>query len=49
MRFYESRQSATSPVKYRLDLSLEELEKVKEEIMNIIQAIKSDEQSEGGE
>lgn len=49
MRFYESRQSATSPVKYCLDLSLEELEKVKEEVMNIIQTIKSSEQPEGGE
>ena len=42
MRFYESQQSATSPVKYRLELSLEELEKVKVEVMKIIQITQSE-------
>jgi len=41
MRFHESQQSATSPVKYCLELSLEELEKVKAEVMKIIQITKS--------
>ena len=39
MRFYECRQSYTSPPKYRLELSLEELESVKEEVMAVIKTL----------
>jgi len=41
MRFYESKQSKTSPVKYTLELSIEEVEKVKKELFEIITKIKS--------
>ena len=40
MRFYESKQSKTSPVKYTLELSPEEAEKVKKELFEIISKIK---------
>ena len=40
MRFYEARQSATSPVKYVLELSPEEVEEVKAELSKIITKIK---------
>tara|TARA_R110000824_G_scaffold6161_1_gene28285 strand:- start:10138 stop:10281 length:144 start_codon:yes stop_codon:yes gene_type:complete len=43
MRFYEYKQSTTSPLKYNLELSTEELEKVKELIMKIIQITKQKE------
>ena len=36
MRFYEYRQSATSPLKYHLELRPEELETTKELVMEII-------------
>jgi hypothetical protein len=39
MRFYEHRQSATSPLKYNLELSPDELEMVKEQLMEIAQTI----------
>ena len=42
MRFYEARQSATSPLKYVLELSPEEVEKVKQELFDIITRIKGD-------
>ena len=40
MRFYELKQSRTSPVKYALELSPEEVEKVKKELFEIISKIK---------
>jgi len=40
MRFYESKQSPTSPIRYRLELSLEELEKVQKEVMAVIEAMR---------
>ena len=42
MMFYECRQSATSPLRYSIELTPEELEleKVKELIMQIIQITK---------
>tara|TARA_R110002020_G_scaffold224918_4_gene434824 strand:+ start:117 stop:254 length:138 start_codon:yes stop_codon:yes gene_type:complete len=43
MLFYESRQSKTSPLKYVLELSPEEVEKVKRELFEIINKIKSSE------
>lgn len=43
MRFYEYRQSATSPLKYTLELTPEELERVKELVMQIIQTVKQKE------
>jgi len=36
MRFYEARQSDTSPVKYRLEFSEEEAEIVKKQIAEIL-------------
>ena len=43
MRFYETRQSNTSPIKYVLELSPKEAEKVKKELSTIIKKIKSEE------
>ena len=43
MLFYESRQSKTSPLKYMLELSPEEVEKIKRELFEIINKIKSSE------
>tara|TARA_R100000008_G_scaffold75211_1_gene54333 strand:- start:97 stop:252 length:156 start_codon:yes stop_codon:yes gene_type:complete len=43
MRLYEYRQSATSPLKYHLELRPEELETVKDLVMEIIDRIKQDE------
>jgi hypothetical protein len=43
MRFYEYKQSDTSPLKYNLELSPEELEKAKELIMKIIQTVRQKE------
>ena len=40
MRFYELKQSRTSPIKYSLELSAEEVEKVKKELFEIISKIK---------
>jgi len=40
MRFYESRQSGTSPIRYRLELSLEELKKVSTHLAEILCALK---------
>jgi|TARA_R110000824_G_scaffold33220_2_gene106593 hypothetical protein len=45
MRFEESRQSPTSPLKYRLELSPKEVEKVKDLIYKIIKRIKEDEKN----
>jgi len=39
MRFYEHKQSSTSPLKYNLELTPEEVEQVKELILEIIQTI----------
>tara|TARA_R110002110_G_scaffold100573_1_gene256237 strand:+ start:2478 stop:2621 length:144 start_codon:yes stop_codon:yes gene_type:complete len=36
MRFYQARQSLTSPVKYSLELSEEELEIVKKQMAEIL-------------
>tara|TARA_R110000824_G_scaffold254899_2_gene443875 strand:+ start:1715 stop:1957 length:243 start_codon:yes stop_codon:yes gene_type:complete len=44
MRFYEYRQSATSPLKYQLQLNPEELERVKDLVMKIAQTIIQNEQ-----
>lgn len=47
MRFYEYRQSSTSPLQYSLELTPEELEKVKELVMRIIETIKLAEREKG--
>ena len=49
MRLYEYRQSSTSPLKYHLELKPEELELVKDLVMEIIDRIKQDEDSEDKE
>ena len=49
MRFYEYRQSATSPLKYHLQLNPEELEQVKDLVMEITQTILRNEQSRSDE
>ena len=46
MRFYEYRQSATSPLKYALELTPEELERVKKLVMQIVQTIKQKEKED---
>jgi len=46
MRFYEYRQSTTSPLKYHLQLNPEELEQVKDLVMKITQTIIQNEQNE---
>ena len=46
MRFYECKQSNTSPLRYRLELTLEELELVKDLVMDIINRVKQDEDKE---
>ena len=43
MRFVEFRQSNTSPLKYRLELNLQETEKVKDLLEMIINRLKEDE------
>ena len=43
MRFVEFRQSNTSPLKYRLELNLQETEKVKDLLQMIIKRLKEDE------
>jgi len=40
MRFFEFKQSNTSPVKYILELNREETEKVKDLIQQIIERLK---------
>ncbi len=45
MRFYEYRQSTTSPLKYHLQLNPEELEQVKDLVMKIAQTITQNEQN----
>jgi hypothetical protein len=45
MIFEEFRQSETSPLKYRIELSPEELEKVKNLVSQIIKRIKEDEKN----
>ena len=42
MRFVEFRQSNTSPLKYRLELNLQETEKVKDLLEMIIKRLKED-------
>ena len=43
MRFVEFKQSATSPLKYRLELDSEETEKVKDLLQQIIERLNKDE------
>ena len=43
MRFVEFRQSNTSPLKYRLELNLQETEKVKDLLEMIIKRLREDE------
>ena len=43
MQFYESRQSETSPLKYVLELSPEEAEKVKQKLFEIMEQLKKKE------
>ena len=45
MRLYEYRQSTTSPLKYHLQLNPEELEQVKDLVVEIIQTILQNEQN----
>jgi len=45
MIFQEHRQSPTSPLKYIVELSPEELEKVKDLVFQIIKRIKADEKN----
>jgi hypothetical protein len=42
VRFYEYRQSNASPLKYHLELSPQELERVKGLIMNIVKTTKDE-------
>ena len=44
MRFYEFKQSDTSPLKYRVELSSEEAEKVKDLLYRIIERLNKDEE-----
>mgnify|MGYP003645369278 CR=1 FL=1 len=44
MRFVEFRQSATSPLKYRLEINPEEADKVKDLLQKIIERLKEDEE-----
>ena len=46
MRFYEYRQSATSPLKYHLELRPEELEMTKELVMEIMKKIEEHKEHE---
>jgi len=46
MRLYEYRQSATSPLKYHLELSPEEFKIAKELVMNIMEKIETDKKDE---
>ena len=41
MRLYESRQSATSPIKYKLEMTPEEAGLVQKELIEIIRKIES--------
>jgi hypothetical protein len=45
MIFQEYRQSSTSPLKYVVELTPEELEKVKDLVFQIIKRIKEDEKN----
>jgi hypothetical protein len=49
MRLYEYRQSATSPLKYHLELRPEELEMTKELVMEIIKKIEAREDNESSQ
>lgn len=49
MRLYEYRQSNTSPLKYNLELTPEELTKVKELIMNIDKILQEEEPNDQNE
>ena len=42
MRFVEFRQSSTSPTKYRLELNIEETEKVKDLLQKIIERLNNE-------
>ena len=44
MRFIELRQSSTSPLKYHLELKPEEVEKVQDLLMQVIERLKKDEE-----
>ena len=43
MRFIESRQSSTSPLRYSLELKPDEVEKVKDLLTEIIKRLQQDE------
>jgi len=45
MIFEEFRQSSTSPLKYKVELTREELERVKDLVYQIIKRIKKDEKN----
>jgi hypothetical protein len=49
MRLYEYRQSATSPLKYHLELRPEELEMTKELVMEIMKKFKEHEDNESSQ
>jgi len=49
MRLYEYRQSATSPLKYHLELRPEELEMTKELVMEIMKKIEVHEDNESSQ
>ena len=49
MRLYAYRQSATSPLKYHLELRPEELEMTKELVMEIMKKIKEHEDNESSQ
>lgn len=42
MRFFEYKQSGTSPTKYMLELNEEEIEKVKDLIQKVIERLKEE-------
>ena len=46
MRLYEYRQSATSPLKYHLELSPEEFKMTKEIVMDIMKKIETNKKDE---
>ncbi len=42
MRFFEYKQSGTSPTKYMLELNKEEIERVKDLIQKVIERLKEE-------
>ncbi len=49
MRLYECRQSNTSPLKYRLELTPDEFVETKELIMDIVKSLQEEEQTKKNE